>query len=87
MMQKFSKSIRKGWLSSPSNFSSLNILDTFAMMQFSSGKLVYGGLRDQDRIFTNLYKDGDVGIQGAMKRVHTINHDLYRAIGTEPRIS
>lgn len=40
------------------------------MMQFSTGgKRVYGGLKDQDRIFTNLYKDGDVGIQGALKRV------------------
>lgn len=40
------------------------------MMQFSTGgKRVYGGLKDQDRIFTNLYKDGDVGVQGALKRV------------------
>jgi len=46
------------------------------MMQFSTGKRSYGNLKDQDRIFTNLYKDGDPGIQGALKRVmfNTIIH-------------
>lgn len=29
---------------------------------------VYGGLKDQDRIFTNIYGQKDVGIKGAMKR-------------------
>lgn len=29
---------------------------------------IYGGLKDQDRIFTNIYGENDVGIQGAMKR-------------------
>ena len=29
----------------------------------------HGGLKDQDRIFTNLYRDGDPGIKGAVKRV------------------
>ena len=41
-------------------------------MQFATmvgGKKVYGGLKDQDRIFTNLYKDGDPYIEGALKRV------------------
>merc|ERR1711975_148732 len=28
----------------------------------------YGGLRDQDRIFTNLYNDGSAYIDGALKR-------------------
>lgn len=28
----------------------------------------YGGLKDQDRIFTNLYGDGDWGIEGALQR-------------------
>lgn len=37
-------------------------------MQFST-KRQYGGLKDQDRIFTNLYKDGDPFIDGALKRV------------------
>lgn len=29
---------------------------------------VHGGLRDQDRIFTNLYGEQDFGIEGALKR-------------------
>ena len=29
----------------------------------------YGGLKDQDRIFTNVYRDGDPFIDGALKRV------------------
>jgi NADH dehydrogenase (ubiquinone) flavoprotein 1 len=29
---------------------------------------VYGGLKDYDRIFTNLYGDGDWGVEGALKR-------------------
>ena len=29
----------------------------------------YGGLKDQDRIFTNLYGKHDFGIKGALKRV------------------
>lgn len=28
----------------------------------------YGGISDQDRIFTNLYKDGDPFIKGAERR-------------------
>jgi len=34
--------------------------------QFSTKQ--YGGLKDQDRIFTNLYKDDDPYIGGALKR-------------------
>ena len=30
---------------------------------------VYGNLADEDRIFTNLYADEDVYIDGALKRV------------------
>ena len=41
--------------------------------QFSTGKRVYGGLKDQDRIFTNLYKDGDPFIEGALKRVSEVH--------------
>lgn len=37
-----------------------------AQMNFS--KTSYGGLSDQDRIFTNLYRDGDPFIDGALKR-------------------
>jgi len=29
----------------------------------------YGGLKDSDRIFTNLYGDGDAFLKGALKRV------------------
>lgn len=32
-------------------------------------KKVFGGLKDQDRIFTNLYGDQDYRIKGALKRV------------------
>lgn len=28
----------------------------------------YGGLKDEDRIFTNLYQDGDFGLKGARAR-------------------
>ena len=44
----------------------------------------YGGLKDQDRIFTNLYKDGDPFIEGALKRVskhYHIEQDIYHAQG------
>lgn len=37
----------------------------FAKMSFSR---TYGNLQDQDRIFTNLYRDGDPFIDGALKR-------------------
>lgn len=37
------------------------------MARFSGGR-TYGGLKDADRIFTNLYRDGDPYIKGAMKR-------------------
>jgi NADH dehydrogenase (ubiquinone) flavoprotein 1 len=30
---------------------------------------VYGGLKDQDRIFTNIYGEHDTGIKGALARV------------------
>jgi hypothetical protein len=38
----------------------------------STQKKTYGGLKDQDRIFTNLYRDGDPFIEGALKRVFYI---------------
>ncbi len=37
-------------------------------------KKTYGGLKDADRIFTNLYKDGDPYIKGALKRVSSIRN-------------
>ena len=33
------------------------------------GHFNYGGLKDCDRIFTNVYKDADPYINGALKRV------------------
>ena len=41
----------------------------------------YGNLKDSDRIFTNVYGDGDFGIKGAMKRVIA----LSRETGTKPK--
>jgi hypothetical protein len=40
---------------------------TFADVQET--KRSHGGLKDQDRIFTNVYRDGDPFIEGAIKRV------------------
>ena len=44
----------------------------------------YGKLRDQDRIFTNVYKDTDPYIQGALRRVFRF---VFRVIGIRPRTS
>ena len=40
---------------------------TRILQRFSYTK-THGGLKDADRIFTNLYKDGDPYINGALKR-------------------
>lgn len=57
-------------------------------MYFSTSKRVYGGLKDQDRIFTNLYKDDDPFIKGALRRVIRIYliNQFNREIGIEPKI-
>lgn len=34
----------------------------------------YGNLKDSDRIFTNLYRDGSPWIDGALKRVGFTHH-------------
>lgn len=47
------------------------------------GRFLYGNLKDSDRIFTNVYKDGDPYINGALKRV---THFLFREIGIVRRI-
>ena len=44
----------------------------------------YGNLKDADRIFTNVYKDSDPYISGALRRVSSLR---LRATGTAPRIS
>ena len=36
----------------------------------TSTNRTYGGLKDADRIFTNVYKDTDPYIQGALRRVN-----------------
>mmetsp|Transcript_10444 Transcript_10444/g.12223 ORF Transcript_10444/g.12223 Transcript_10444/m.12223 type:complete len:464 (-) Transcript_10444:407-1798(-) len=41
-----------------------NVLRSFS----SEATRTYGGLKDEDRIFTNIYGKHDVGIKGAMKR-------------------
>lgn len=38
------------------------------LQRFSTATKKYGGLKDADRIFTNLYRDGDPYINGALKR-------------------
>ncbi len=43
------------------------------------GRFLYGNLKDSDRIFTNVYKDGDPYINGALKRV-TINLNKGRLV-------
>jgi hypothetical protein len=50
-----------------------NLNKTFAEVvpasQTQTPKKTYGGLSDADRIFTNVYRDGDPFIEGALKRV------------------
>jgi hypothetical protein len=48
------------------------------------GKFLYGNLKDSDRIFTNVYKDGDPYINGALKRVTLFIY--FRVIGIELKI-
>lgn len=47
------------------------------------GRFLYGNLKDSDRIFTNVYKDGDPYINGALKRVFEL---ISRVIGIERKI-
>lgn len=48
------------------------------------GRFMYGNLKDSDRIFTNVYKDGDPYIKGALKRV--VHIFICRETGIELRI-
>lgn len=50
------------------NFKSFSTLTT-TNQAVAPPKRSYGGLKDSDRIFTNLYRDNDPFIEGAMKRV------------------
>ncbi len=40
--------------------------------RFASNTKVYGNLKDSDRIFTNVYKDSDPYIAGALRRVKLV---------------
>jgi NADH dehydrogenase (ubiquinone) flavoprotein 1 len=44
-----------------------NVMQQAGMLS-AFNKIFHGNLSDQDRIFTNVYKDGDPFIEGAMKR-------------------
>jgi hypothetical protein len=70
-MQKFSQAVKKNVMGMFANFHNCIFKVQAPIMQFSTKK-TYGGLKDQDRIFTNLYKDGDPFIEGALKRVCSI---------------
>ena len=50
-------------------FFSIRSFSTVPQTKDSGVIRTYGGLKDQDRIFTNLYRDGDPFIEGALKRV------------------
>ena len=58
---------------------------TSILKRFSSTSKSYGNLRDSDRIFTNVYKDSDPYIKGALRRVFFIL--ISREIGIAPRKS
>lgn len=52
--------------------------------RFASTTKTYGGLKDSDRIFTNVYKDSDPYIKGALRRVRFPSY--FRVIGIELKI-
>ncbi len=43
---------------------------TQILKRFASTTKTYGNLKDSDRIFTNVYKDTDPYIKGALRRVY-----------------
>lgn len=57
---------------------------TQILKRFASTTKTYGNLKDSDRIFTNVYKDSDPYIKGALRRVFIPFY--FREIGIEPRI-
>jgi hypothetical protein len=57
-------------LSSKSFKNNFKFFSTVPQQQQDTGvKKVHGGLKDSDRIFTNVYRDDDPFIEGALKRV------------------
>lgn len=63
MFRLLSSSLRKG------EFLSLIRSQGVSELSRTYSTKTYGNLADEDRIFTNLYREYDVGIEGAMKRV------------------
>ena len=88
MLVKFISKINKNSLLNSRK--TLGLLN-FSAKNFSAGntvqatKRVHGGLKDQDRIFTNVYCDGDPFIEGAIKRVKIL-FKFFREIGIKPKI-
>ena len=52
---------------------SLNYIPKYLFSTEVAKERSYGGLKDQDRIFTNIYKDDDPFIDGALRRVIKFN--------------
>ena len=52
--------------------------------RFASTTKTYGGLKDSDRIFTNVYKHSDPYIKGALRRVRFPSN--FRVTGIELKI-
>jgi len=52
----------------------LFIKPQFGFAEVQATKRSHGGLKDQDRIFTNVYRDGDPFIEGALKRVYMLTN-------------
>lgn len=45
------------------------LIEAMIMRTATRLRFLYGNLKDSDRIFTNVYRDGDPYIDGALKRV------------------
>ncbi len=72
----FSQSKRFSKFLNTNSYGSLNFTKKYSFNSFSkfgysdiTTERSYGGLKDQDRIFTNLYNDDDPYIEGAIRRV------------------
>lgn len=46
-----------------------SLLTNKSLSQMVAFNKTYGNLKDSDRIFTNVYRDGDPFIKGALQRV------------------
>lgn len=58
----------------PCIFYNYNQMLTQIFKRFASTTKTYGNLKDSDRIFTNVYKDTDPYIKGALRRVKVLNY-------------